>query len=343
MVETNNNKFFLDIFNNILDFNKNKVIIIFDEEGNIWFGLKDIMKMLGYTNIIKRINDMKINVKFKKKFEDLKVVSFRTPPNFQKNTNFVNESGLYEILVKSIKPIAKIFLNKYLIEIMPEIRKTGKYVLNKTDMNKIEKLNDKIENYKKELNYYDDKYQFIPSKYGYLYINEDNQIKNGKNIKCYKIGYDADMEKRIKQYKVGNFNHKLLAYIPLKIDRKQIEKCIKTRLKPHLIKLITDTVCYISLKNLKNEIIDCINFTTEHVCNCVKCSKIYKLNLIDKHKCNLHQKSDIINFNEQKINNIKINNIKKNSKNSKKSSKINNIKKNSKKSSKKKSKKSSKI
>jgi len=109
MAESNNNKFFLDIFNNILDFNKSKVIIIFDEEGNIWFGLKDIMKMLGYTNIIKRINDMKINEKFKKKFEDLKVVSFRTPPNFQKNTNFVNESGLYEILVKSTKPIAKIF------------------------------------------------------------------------------------------------------------------------------------------------------------------------------------------------------------------------------------------
>ena len=37
--------FFLDIFNNILDYNNNKVMIIFDGDGNIWFGLRDVMKM----------------------------------------------------------------------------------------------------------------------------------------------------------------------------------------------------------------------------------------------------------------------------------------------------------
>ena len=61
------------------------------------------------------------------------------------------------------------------------------------------------------------------------------------------------MEKRIRQYKVGNFKYKLLAYIPLQLDRKQIEKCVKTRLKPHLTKLITVSVCYISLKELKKK------------------------------------------------------------------------------------------
>ena len=59
------------------------------------------------------------------------------------------------------------------------------------------------------------------------------------------------MEKRIREYKVGNFKYKLLAYIPLQIDRKQIEKCVKMRLKPHLTKLITDTICYITLDELK--------------------------------------------------------------------------------------------
>lgn len=75
------------------------------------------------------------------------------------------------------------------------------------------------------------------------------------------IGYTSDIKKRVNVYKVGNFKHKLLAYIPLQIDKKAIEQCVKSKLKLHLTKLITDTVCYISLTELKNEIIDCINLT----------------------------------------------------------------------------------
>ena len=172
--------FFLDIFNNILDYNNNKVMIIFDGDGNIWFGLRDVMKMLGYVDILNIVNNMKINDDYRKKFIDLKGVLLTTPPcNFQKNTNFVNEFGLYEILTKSKKPIAKLFLNKYLTEIMPKIRKTGNYISNETDSKKIKELNNKLDNYKTELNYYDNKYTFEPSKFGYLYINQDNQIKNG--------------------------------------------------------------------------------------------------------------------------------------------------------------------
>jgi hypothetical protein len=109
---------------------------------------------------------------------------------------------------------------------MPTIRKTGNYISNKNDKTKINKLNVKLENYKTELNYYDDKYTFIPSVHGYFYINENNQIKNGVTIKCYKVGFDTDMKDRISQYKVGNFKYKLLCYIPLQIDRKAIEQCV---------------------------------------------------------------------------------------------------------------------
>ena len=50
---------------------KNKVIIIFDLDGNIWFGLKDILKMLGYTSIIKQLTMLNIDdkfIKFSKKY-----------------------------------------------------------------------------------------------------------------------------------------------------------------------------------------------------------------------------------------------------------------------------------
>jgi hypothetical protein len=229
--------------------------------------------VLGYKNLKDSIYNNQFDKKYKLKYNEIKVYhSISTPINFQKNTFFINEFGLYKILLNSNKDEAKLFLEKFTLEIMPEIRKTGKYISNKNDMNEIKKLNNKINNYKTELNYYDN-YKFEPSEYGYLYINENNQTKDGKLIKCYKIGYDKDIEKRIRQYKVGNFKYKLLAYIPLQLDRKQIEKCVKTRLKPHLTKLITDSVCYISLKELKKEIIDCINFTNQHICHCINVLK----------------------------------------------------------------------
>ena len=39
-------KFFLDAFNSILDYNNSKVIIIFDIDGNIWFGLRIFLECL---------------------------------------------------------------------------------------------------------------------------------------------------------------------------------------------------------------------------------------------------------------------------------------------------------
>jgi hypothetical protein len=104
------------------------------------------------------------------------------------------------------------------------------------------------------------------------------------------------MRKRIKEYQVGNFKHKLLAYIPLQIDRKQIENCVKIRLKPHLTKLITDSICYISLSELKKDIIECINFTTQHIIHCFKCSKIYNLNSLNRHKCYFKKVPNIIDY-----------------------------------------------
>jgi prophage antirepressor-like protein len=279
--------FFLDIFNQILKYNEQNVVIVFDKKGDIWFKLKDLLKMLGYVSTLDHFDKLKIDIKFLIEYKKISIPPFVAVLQLiHPKTKFINESGLYALLTKSNKPLAKLFLQKYLIEIMPEIRKTGRYIVSETEQNKINKLNEKLENYKTELNYYDDKYKFVPSPFGYIYINEDEQIKNGIKIKCYKIGFDTNMKERMSQYKVGNFKYKLLCYIPLQIDRKAIEQCVKSRLKTHLTKLTTDTICYTSLENLKKDIVECINFHKEHICNCVKCYKTYKLTSIDVHICN---------------------------------------------------------
>ena len=54
---------------------------------------------------------------------------------------YMNEPGLYQVLAISTKPLAKVFLNKYITDIMPEIRKTGKYMLNDIDAMKTKQMN----------------------------------------------------------------------------------------------------------------------------------------------------------------------------------------------------------
>ena len=102
--------------------------------------------MLEYTSTIKQSNIFNLNKKYIKKFNTIPQSS-GVSSIIHPNTSFINESGLYEVLSKSSKPLAKIFMDKYFKEIMPEIRKTGKYISNKNDMDKINKLNDKINNY----------------------------------------------------------------------------------------------------------------------------------------------------------------------------------------------------
>ena len=62
----------------------------------------------------------------------------------------INNNGLFYVLSKSKKPLAQLFMNKYIEEIMPEITSTGRYMSSKNDIYKIKKLNNKILELKKE-------------------------------------------------------------------------------------------------------------------------------------------------------------------------------------------------
>ena len=84
------------------------------------------------------------------------------------------------------------------------------------------------------------------------------------------------------------------------MDITQIEECVKSRLESHLIKLITDTVCYTSLEKLKADVIDCINLISQHICHCVKCSKIYNVELHNNHYCNIVTVNDFIDCKEKR-------------------------------------------
>lgn len=178
-------------------------------------------------------------------------------------------------MLSSNKKEATTFIEKITLDIMPQIREKGEYILESFNKIKLDKINKKLDNYKQELTYYYDKYDFTPSKNGYFYINEDKVIKKGENITCYKIGYCKDMTKRMQLYKVGNFNYKPLAYITLNFTNgKEIEDCVKDIYKPHIIKLKSDTLCHLTLTKLKESILTCIDGLNDHICNCMICSPL---------------------------------------------------------------------
>jgi hypothetical protein len=86
------------------------------------------------------------------------------------------------------------------------------------------------------------------------------------------------MTEHLSGYKVGNFSSIAFAMRTAHI--------MLNKMKPHLLKLVTDTICYTSLKELKKEILECIDQIKSHICNCTICKKKYEFNKITSHKCN---------------------------------------------------------
>ena len=65
--------FIIDIFENLLKYNDKQVFIVLDIDNNIWFKMKDIVKILGYSNARKAVQLVKVNIKYQQKYKYLKL------------------------------------------------------------------------------------------------------------------------------------------------------------------------------------------------------------------------------------------------------------------------------
>ena len=90
-----------------------------DEQGQPLFVGKDVAKALGYGNTTKAIRDHVDD-------EDKGVNELFTPGGKQELT-CINESGLYSLIFSSKLPTAKQFKRWVTGEVLPAIRKTGRY------------------------------------------------------------------------------------------------------------------------------------------------------------------------------------------------------------------------
>ena len=95
------------------------------EDKSVWFVGKDIASVLGYRDTPKAI---KAHVDEEDKLVGDLPTSFGVKP-----TTFINESGLYALVLASKLPQAKAFKRWVTSEVLPAIRKDGGYIATKTD------------------------------------------------------------------------------------------------------------------------------------------------------------------------------------------------------------------
>ena len=82
----------MTIFNEILKVNNQEIILIFDKDMNIWFGLRDIINVLGYSNYEKSISNIKITNTNKLTYNKIKLMKkyFNMKRQKFKNLRFLN-------------------------------------------------------------------------------------------------------------------------------------------------------------------------------------------------------------------------------------------------------------
>ena len=103
--------------------NKSVRVIANEPDDAPWFVAKDVCKILELTDVNKSVANLDNDEKLIRKI-------FASGQN--RDVITINESGLYALIFRSNKPEAKKFRKWVTSEVLPEIRRTGLYVANKT-------------------------------------------------------------------------------------------------------------------------------------------------------------------------------------------------------------------
>lgn len=108
----------------IFNYNSNEVRTI-QKDGEPWFVLKDVCQVLGMdTTQLKKVAD--------RLDPDEKGRTQITTPGGEQETWIINESGLYNVILRSDKPEAKPFRKWVTAEVLPAIRRHGTYMTPET-------------------------------------------------------------------------------------------------------------------------------------------------------------------------------------------------------------------
>ncbi len=261
----------VNIFENIIKINNTNITTIIDKNKNVWFGLGHLFKALEYKNIRAEIKRIQVEDKEILSLQDLMenvadINKIKYTNDIQPHMKMISETGVFMILDKSEKPIA-VEIRKILNQdVLPSLRKNGKYEMTKEDKIKIKKLTQKLRLKSREQSLHSKtskNYTNTTGK-GFIYVLKVKTLQNGTDKKCYKIGYTADLNKRLATYKTGNPDVELAHQENVNCNKKQLEQCV---LNLNILKKLGSTneiICDSSLKEIKDEIEDCKKLIQKH-------------------------------------------------------------------------------
>jgi len=211
---------------NTITFEEYKIIVIIDNNNIIWFNAKQICTSLDYKQpkqaIIKNVDkDDKIQLKNMN-------ISFNIEQ--QPDSIYINEAGLYSLLISGKTKRSKKF-NKWLItEVLPKLRKKNVDTSDEEINKLLQKINE-LEKYNKVLQN-DLKIEKFPEG-AMVYVVKDYDLDG---TLCYKLGKTDDMNKRIKIYNTHSIHKKeVVHYVEIKCPL-QLESCIKSMLYNYKVK-----------------------------------------------------------------------------------------------------------
>ena len=142
------------------------------KSGEVWFNLNDICNALETSN----------PTLLKRRLEDdlYQIYPIVDSLGRTQNATFVNEAGMYEVVIRSDSPKAKPYRRWVCSEVIPSIRKHGAYITDEV-LNDDKKLNESIqaikEEYKEKIDFAD---AFLASEdSAYIAVFADYLTKNG--------------------------------------------------------------------------------------------------------------------------------------------------------------------
>lgn len=113
--------------NDILVFHyKSSEVRTVELNGEPWFVLKDVCAVLGISN--HKMTAQRLDA------DEVSLTDLTDSMGRQQETTVINESGLYNVILRSDKPEAKPFRKWVTSEVLPSIRKTGGYIAGQESM-----------------------------------------------------------------------------------------------------------------------------------------------------------------------------------------------------------------
>jgi prophage antirepressor-like protein len=229
----------IDIFSRLLKYKGNSVYIAFHSDtSEPYFHAKQVCKIMEYE---RPTEALQTNVSSKDIFSLKEIVkNYKSLyKNVQGNTKFLNEAGLYSIILRGKKKLSEEIFDWVTHEVLPSIRKYGEYRVNHVYKKKIDELEKILKDKQNEIEIlkHNQKKQKFENK-GAVYIMrvvDDNLNLDTNEILDIKFGYTKNLNKRKPPYDTCTKNKVQILKVIYVDDPKIIETCVIKKMEDYKI------------------------------------------------------------------------------------------------------------